>query len=193
MELRQPGGRQISMPRTLTREAPTHPDPHFCRAGRLFLGQIRGRRAPVGHRPSLPYQGGIDVGAVGTCQPADGHDPVGVVRCLGVAMDSLALNDSSQAKCSILAAGLFFAGGFGKLGGFRRVDDEKIDLRAGDFNCIAVNDSAVSNYCARSGCWTALADAWDDETAAIFSAITAFWFGNRAMSKARAYQMEKRK
>jgi len=40
---------------------------------------------------------------------------------------------------------------------------------------------------------TALANAWDDETAAIFSAIMAFWFGNRAMSKARAYQMEKRK
>tara|TARA_R100001015_G_C4598708_1_gene153777 strand:- start:412 stop:879 length:468 start_codon:yes stop_codon:yes gene_type:complete len=27
---------------------------------------------------------------------------------------------------------------------------------------------------------------WDDETQAIFSAIVAFWFGNRAMSKARA-------
>ena len=40
---------------------------------------------------------------------------------------------------------------------------------------------------------TALINAWDDETAAIFSAIMAFWFGNRAMSKARAYQMEKRK
>jgi hypothetical protein len=36
-------------------------------------------------------------------------------------------------------------------------------------------------------------NAWDDETTAIFSAIMAFWFGNRAMSKARAYQMEKRK
>jgi hypothetical protein len=40
---------------------------------------------------------------------------------------------------------------------------------------------------------TALANAWDDETAAIFSAIMAFWFGNRLMSKARAYQMKKRK
>jgi hypothetical protein len=40
---------------------------------------------------------------------------------------------------------------------------------------------------------TALMNAWDDETAAIFSAIMAFWFGNRAISKARAYQMEKRK
>ena len=29
---------------------------------------------------------------------------------------------------------------------------------------------------------------WDDETQAIFSAIIAFWFGNRAMSKARACQ-----
>ena len=29
---------------------------------------------------------------------------------------------------------------------------------------------------------------WDDETQAIFSAIIAFWFGNRAMSKARAWQ-----
>ena len=28
---------------------------------------------------------------------------------------------------------------------------------------------------------------WDDETQAIFSAIIAFWFGNRAMSKARAH------
>ena len=28
---------------------------------------------------------------------------------------------------------------------------------------------------------------WDEETQAIFSAIIAFWFGNRAMSKARAY------
>jgi len=27
---------------------------------------------------------------------------------------------------------------------------------------------------------------WDEETQAIFSAIIAFWFGNRAMSKARA-------
>lgn len=40
---------------------------------------------------------------------------------------------------------------------------------------------------------TALANAWDEETAAIFGAIMAFWFGNRAMSKARAYQQEKRK
>ena len=29
---------------------------------------------------------------------------------------------------------------------------------------------------------------WDDETQAIFRAIIAFWFGNRAMSKARAWQ-----
>ena len=29
---------------------------------------------------------------------------------------------------------------------------------------------------------------WDDETLAIFSAIIAFWFGNRARSKARAWQ-----
>ena len=35
--------------------------------------------------------------------------------------------------------------------------------------------------------WTvAIETAWDPETAAIFSAIIAFWFGNRAMSKARA-------
>lgn len=32
----------------------------------------------------------------------------------------------------------------------------------------------------------ALIAIWDDETQAIFSAIIAFWFGNRAMSKARA-------
>jgi len=41
--------------------------------------------------------------------------------------------------------------------------------------------------------WTvAIETAWDPETAAIFSAIIAFWFGNRAMSKARAWQLEKR-
>jgi hypothetical protein len=33
---------------------------------------------------------------------------------------------------------------------------------------------------------TALLMIWDEETQAIFSAIIAFWFGNRAMSKARA-------
>ena len=32
---------------------------------------------------------------------------------------------------------------------------------------------------------------WDPETQAIFSAIVAFWFGNRAMSKARAWQQKK--
>ena len=37
---------------------------------------------------------------------------------------------------------------------------------------------------------TAVEMAWDSETAAIFSAIMAFWFGNRAMSKARAWQVE---
>ena len=37
--------------------------------------------------------------------------------------------------------------------------------------------------------WTAaIQAAWDDDTAAIFSAIMAFWFGNRAMSKARAFR-----
>ena len=36
--------------------------------------------------------------------------------------------------------------------------------------------------------WTvAIETAWDTETQAIFSAILAFWFGNRAMSKARKY------
>jgi uncharacterized membrane protein YfcA len=41
--------------------------------------------------------------------------------------------------------------------------------------------------------WTiAVEMAWDSETAAIFSAILAFWFGNRAMSKARAWQIEKK-
>jgi hypothetical protein len=36
--------------------------------------------------------------------------------------------------------------------------------------------------------WTiAIQMAWDNETAAIFSAIIAFWFGNRAMGKARAH------
>ena len=33
---------------------------------------------------------------------------------------------------------------------------------------------------------TAVDSAWDDETQAIFSAIIAFWFGNRAMGKAHA-------
>ena len=33
---------------------------------------------------------------------------------------------------------------------------------------------------------TAVLMIWDGETQAIFSAIIAFWFGNRAMSKARA-------
>jgi hypothetical protein len=33
---------------------------------------------------------------------------------------------------------------------------------------------------------------WDDETQAIFSAIIAFWFGNRAMSKSRAFVTSKR-
>ena len=32
---------------------------------------------------------------------------------------------------------------------------------------------------------------WDPETQAIFSAIVAFWCGNRAMSKARAWQQKK--
>ena len=33
---------------------------------------------------------------------------------------------------------------------------------------------------------------WDEETQAIFSAIIAFWFGNRAMSKARAHINDKK-
>ena len=37
----------------------------------------------------------------------------------------------------------------------------------------------------------ALVQAWDGETAAIFSAVISFWFGNRAMSKARAWQLNK--
>ena len=32
---------------------------------------------------------------------------------------------------------------------------------------------------------------WDEETQAIFSAIIAFWFGNRAMSKASAWRAGK--
>lgn len=40
--------------------------------------------------------------------------------------------------------------------------------------------------------WTvAIQMAWDNETAAIFSAVISFWFGNRAMSKARAWQKER--
>ena len=37
-----------------------------------------------------------------------------------------------------------------------------------------------------------LLSVWDDETAVIFSSIIAFWFGSRSMSKARAWQAEKR-
>ena len=41
--------------------------------------------------------------------------------------------------------------------------------------------------------WTlAIETAWDSETAAVFSAIMAFWFGNRAMSKARAWPSNRR-
>ena len=41
--------------------------------------------------------------------------------------------------------------------------------------------------------WTiAIETAWDSDTAAVFSAIISFWFGNRAMSKARAWQIEKK-
>lgn len=39
---------------------------------------------------------------------------------------------------------------------------------------------------------TAIQLAWDDETQAIFSAIIAFWFGNRAMSKARSHISSKK-
>ena len=39
---------------------------------------------------------------------------------------------------------------------------------------------------------TAVQLAWDDETQAIFSAIIAFWFGNRAMSKARSHISSKK-
>ncbi len=43
--------------------------------------------------------------------------------------------------------------------------------------------------------WTAAIDmAWREETdGVIFSAIISFWFGNRAMSKARAWQQDKKK
>ncbi len=41
--------------------------------------------------------------------------------------------------------------------------------------------------------WTvAIETAWDSDTAAVFSAIISFWFGNRAMSKARAWQIERK-
>ena len=43
--------------------------------------------------------------------------------------------------------------------------------------------------------WTNAIDmAWREETdGVIFSAIISFWFGNRAMSKARAWQQDKKK
>tara|TARA_Y100000114_G_scaffold48926_1_gene44615 strand:- start:205 stop:684 length:480 start_codon:yes stop_codon:yes gene_type:complete len=39
---------------------------------------------------------------------------------------------------------------------------------------------------------TAITTAWDDDTAAIFSAIISFWFGTRAMGKAKAWQQQRK-
>ena len=53
---------------------------------------------------------------------------------------------------------------------------------------IAVEGGIVYSLMPTQGAdWvTALQAAWTDEVMAIFSAILSFWFGNRAMSKARA-------
>ena len=53
---------------------------------------------------------------------------------------------------------------------------------------IAVEGAMVYSLMTTQGAdWvTAVQAAWSDEVMAIFSAILSFWFGNRAMSKARA-------
>lgn len=52
----------------------------------------------------------------------------------------------------------------------------------------AVKTTALMTVMSKDGMdlAAALMAIWDSETQAIFSAIIAFWFGNRAMSKARA-------
>lgn len=52
----------------------------------------------------------------------------------------------------------------------------------------AVKTTALMTVMSKDGMdlAAALVAIWDSETQAIFSAIIAFWFGNRAMSKARA-------
>ena len=53
---------------------------------------------------------------------------------------------------------------------------------------IAVEGAMVYSLMTTQGAdWvTAVQAAWSDEVMAIFSAILSFWFGNRAMAKARA-------
>ena len=56
------------------------------------------------------------------------------------------------------------------------------------FTFLAVEGGIVYSLMTTQGAdWvTALQAVWTDEMMAIFSAILSFWFGNRAMSKARA-------
>ena len=56
------------------------------------------------------------------------------------------------------------------------------------FTFLAVEGGIIYSLMTTQGAdWvTALQAAWTDEVMAIFSAILSFWFGNRAMSKARA-------
>jgi hypothetical protein len=53
---------------------------------------------------------------------------------------------------------------------------------------LAVKGGMVYSLIANEGIdWTSALDvAWDGETQALFAAIMSFWFGNRAMGKARA-------
>mgnify|MGYP003675621499 CR=1 FL=1 len=56
------------------------------------------------------------------------------------------------------------------------------------FTFLAVEGAMVYSLMTTQGAdWvTAVQAAWSDEVMAIFSAILSFWFGNRAMSKAKA-------
>jgi hypothetical protein len=53
---------------------------------------------------------------------------------------------------------------------------------------LSVKSGMVFSLIANAGVdWTSALDvAWDEETQALFAAIMSFWFGNRAMGKARA-------
>jgi hypothetical protein len=56
------------------------------------------------------------------------------------------------------------------------------------FTFLTVEGGIVYSLITTQGAYwvTALQAVWSDEVMAIFSAILSFWFGNRAMSKARA-------
>ena len=54
--------------------------------------------------------------------------------------------------------------------------------------CLSVKAGMIYSLIGNQGIdWTTALDvAWDAETQALFAAIMSFWFGNRAMGKARA-------